>query len=274
MQPEAFLSLMEEIAPLSLAETWDNVGLLVEPERARPIERVLLTIDVTERVLDEAQAERVDAILAYHPPIFAGLKRLTSQSAAERVALRLVRAGVLVYSPHTALDAVPGGVNDWLAQAFDYSEIRPLRPSTIPTPTTGAFWPQDGRPRSSAGQGRWLRLRQPTPLGQVVDGVKRHLDLPGVRLSQASQVVHSVALCAGAGGSVLAGVAADLYLTGEMRHHDVLAARANGTNVVLTDHSHSERGYLSVLQAALQARAGKTLQVLRSRADAEPLTWT
>src|SRR5688572_23221419 len=114
------LAELERLAPLRLAADWDNVGLLVEPspQAEASIERIHLTIDLTEAVLEEAIERRADLIVAYHPPIFSGLKRVTQRSPAERITLALARAGIFAYSPHTALDACRGGLNDWLVSGF------------------------------------------------------------------------------------------------------------------------------------------------------------
>ena len=106
---------LSQIAPLHLAEPWDKVGLLVEGD-GRAIGRVLLTIDVTPEVLAEAKRLRVDLIVGYHPLLFKPLDRLDGATWQGRVAIDAVRAGIAIYSPHTALDAVAGGVNDWLVE--------------------------------------------------------------------------------------------------------------------------------------------------------------
>ena len=121
------INLLKEIAPLHLAETWDNVGLLVDPPSAAQVDTVFLTIDLTEEVLDEAIEAGAQLIVAYHPPIFSGLKRLTMGNSTQRVVLRALAAGVSIYSPHTALDAAPGGLCDWLLEAFGAVErVRPI----------------------------------------------------------------------------------------------------------------------------------------------------
>lgn len=130
-------------APLSLAEPWDNVGLLVEPPSQPIVRHILLTNDLTESVMKEAIDSNVNLIYSYHPPIFASLKRITSSTwkviindlshyfyhrliinfivvnyAQERIVGLCLENKIAVYSPHTALDALKGGVNDWLAEAF------------------------------------------------------------------------------------------------------------------------------------------------------------
>jgi putative NIF3 family GTP cyclohydrolase 1 type 2 len=89
-------------------------------------------------------------------------------------------------------------------------------------------------------------LDTPVPLESIIKTIKTYLALNYVRLAKASdKPIQRIAICAGSGSTVLEGVVADLYLTGEMSHHEVLAALANNVNVILTEHSNSERGYLS-----------------------------
>ena len=107
---------LKNYAPLSLAESWDNAGLLVEPSsKSHFVHSILLTNDLTEGVMEEAIEKNANMILAYHPPIFSPLKTLTRHSWKERVVLKAVENRIAIYSPHTAFDVVKGGVNDWLA---------------------------------------------------------------------------------------------------------------------------------------------------------------
>ncbi len=121
----AVAEAMEQIAPVWTAEEWDNVGLLVGCD-GWPARRVLLTVDLTPAVLAEARKGRFDMVIAYHPPIFRPIKTMiagrTGQSsiAAEALAQRIA-----VYSPHTALDAAPGGTNDALAGLCGLVEVGP-----------------------------------------------------------------------------------------------------------------------------------------------------
>lgn len=113
---------MEAIAPLRYAASWDNVGLIVgDPEQE--LARLMLAIDCTHAVLGEARRAAADALVAYHPPVFAATKRFVAGS----VAFEAARAGVAVYSPHTALDVAEGGTNDVLADALGMTERGALR---------------------------------------------------------------------------------------------------------------------------------------------------
>lgn len=114
MELKEVLQVMEQLAPLSLAESWDNVGLLVEPSKSRPIKTILLTNDLTDAVMEEAEAMSCDFIISYHPPLFRPIKRLVQKDWKQRLAIRALEAGIAIFSPHTSWDSVKGGVNDWL----------------------------------------------------------------------------------------------------------------------------------------------------------------
>lgn len=114
MELKEVLQVMEQLAPLSLAESWDNVGLLVEPSKSRPVKTILLTNDLTDAVMEEAEAMSCDLIISYHPPLFRPIKRLVQKDWKQRIAIRAVEAGIAIFSPHTSWDSVKGGVNDWL----------------------------------------------------------------------------------------------------------------------------------------------------------------
>ncbi len=262
------LDIFETIAPQNEAEDWDNIGLLLEPTpraQAQSIQRILCTIDFGEDILAEALRLQADLVLSYHPPIFSGLKRLTRKSPGERLVIDALRASIFVYSPHTALDAAPGGVNDWLAEAIGPGLRAPIQPSRNPE-------------RPAFGMGRRIELSQPCPLNTLISRVKTHLSLPFVRVASSEQhakgaLIQKAAVCAGAGGALFAKTwGADLYLTGEMRHHDIREKVAAGASVILCDHSNTERGYLNVLAGKLKEMTEGKAEVLLSSLDRDPLS--
>ena len=127
MRVADLVGAMETIAPTRFAAPWDNVGLLVGDAEG-PVSRVLLTIDCTREVLREAQAGGCEAVVSYHPPLFSAQKRFVAGS----VAFEAARAGVALFSPHTALDVADGGTNDVLADALGMTERVPLRMADRP----------------------------------------------------------------------------------------------------------------------------------------------
>lgn len=127
------LRALDHIAPRSLAAEWDNVGLVLGAA-AQPCSRALVAIDLTDAVLDEAIRLKSQAIVLYHPPIFAPLRQLNDATPRGALLLRAARAGIALLSPHTALDAADGGVNDFLCSVVGEGQSVPLKPAAATTP--------------------------------------------------------------------------------------------------------------------------------------------
>ncbi|KAK0186763.1 NIF3-like protein-like protein [Armillaria mellea] len=244
---------MENIAPLRLAEKWDNVGLLLESpsHKLDGNNRILLTNDLTPSVVEESMALNAPVIVSYHPPILKPLQALTLATPLQASLLRCVTEGISVFSPHTSLDSAWGGCERLACQR-----------------ACGT---------SEGAEGRLMVLDEPVSVKELVGRVKRHLGVSQVQVAYPSAVrsdIRTVAICAGSGGSMLVGRDADVYFTGEMSHHNVLASVAAGKHVVLCGHSNTERGYLSVLAERLRKEIQiEDLEVFVSKQDAHPLTF-
>ncbi|GAM36671.1 hypothetical protein TCE0_018f05942 [Talaromyces pinophilus] len=285
---QAVVNTMRKLYPESLADkSFDNTGLLLESPynpNSQLKNTVLLTTDLTKAVADEAIARRDSIIVTYHPIIFRGLKSLILQDPQQKSLLRLAQEGISVYSPHTAVDAVPGGMADWLCDIVcgkfvnssstttteksigggegAYSDVvypqpasntttlsvdahtrEPVHPSPAPVPT--GF--------EGAGAGRTLTFATPQPLATIIERIGAATGSPGsisVAIPQGQSVssinIRTVGVCPGSGGGVLmkGGPLPDLLFTGELSHHEALAAIERGSSVVTLFHSNSERGYL------------------------------
>ncbi|KAF9528115.1 NGG1p interacting factor 3 [Crepidotus variabilis] len=271
---------MERIAPLRLASSWDNVGLLLESPVQRQGKRtIMLTTDLTTSVLDESVAKDTSVIVTYHPTIFRSVKALTLSNPLQASLLRCAAQGISVYSPHTSLDTVWGGINDWLAEGCiknrEDGEIRALSEERL-NATSG---------KSEGAEGRLVTFREPILMGELQSRIKAHLKLTHVQVGYAfskkplTSTIRSIAICAGSGGDMLVGRNADVYLTGEMMHHDVLAAVAAGKHVILCGHTNTERGYLPLLAQKLRQELplqdfqdqGLEVDILVSEQDRHPL---
>lgn len=335
MELQQVVRTLEALAPTSLAEDWDNVGLLIQPSGPKTVKTLLLTNDLTELVLEEAVKAGTDMIVSYHPPIFRPLKRLTSANWKERVAVRCIEEKIALFSPHTSWDAVPGGINSWLLEPYGPGQASPVTPATSKVHPGGhshsvsltgvalsteqlqpllsmpdisvsvdaaavtvscpgrclagvlASLPGDLAdcariskhelpPLPGTGAGRRLALTSPLQLGEVVARTKEHLGLPHLRLALANGAeltsqVETIAVCAGSGASVLGGCKANVLVTGEMSHHEVLDFVHKGVSVILTEHSNCERGYLRLVQQKLEKQL-EGVKVVISQEDRDPLT--
>lgn len=252
---KTIVSSIQKLYPRALADSsWDNTGLLLEcpldtePEKEKL--NVLLTIDLTTSVVDEAIRNNSGVVMAYHPFIFRGLKSITQSDSQQRSLLRLARAGISVYCPHTAVDAAVGGVNDFLIDVVSLGKENEA--------SREVCQPVDGvQGQEGAGMGRVVRLKEPITFSELLKRVKTGLGLKHVQVALTEKhenpeaKISSVAVCAGSGASVLRGVDADVHFTGELGHHEALGLIENGTSAIVCGHSNTERGYLKTFQTLL-----------------------
>ncbi len=375
------IDTMERIAPLKHAEDWDKVGLqlgVVSREITGPI---LLTIDLTERVLAEALEIDAGAIIAYHPPIWNPLTSLTDETHTQRIIRGAIEARMMIYSPHTALDAAAGGITDWLCEGISalpgeaapdqiHGDCRALAPATggdtnrevkvitfVPnnevdalrnalgtagaggmgnyhlvsfnTPGQGTFLPQSGakptigqvgslervdetriemvcsrhalalvietlkefhpyetpaydivelvpEPIRKIGAGRRLVLDQPASIAELSNRLRAHLDRTRIRYALATDENHkfkTIGVVPGSGGSLAQLAKAEgceLLITGEMTHHEILAASQSGLSILLAGHTNTERGYLKRLCGKLISQLPDA-QVVLSKVDRDEI---
>lgn len=254
MKIKDLITTLESLAPSRFAESWDNVGLLIGDEE-QCVGKVLLTIDLGTEQLQEAKSLGCEAVIAYHPVIFKGIRRLL----AGMTAFEAVRAGISVLSPHTALDVAEAGTNDGLADVLGLVNVRPLRSI-----------------EEGVGMGRIGELKPAVDRDELLQQVKTRLGLEHLLVAGPCHgLVEVAAVCAGACGELLDNAlnqGAQLYLTGEVRHHDALRAAQAGMTVVCALHSNSERHVLPALRSRL-LKALPGLHVFISVKDRDPFAF-
>ncbi len=207
-------------APWETAESWDNVGVLVDA--GQPVTGVLCALDITERAIERARTAGASVIVSHHPVIFHPLKKL---SAADLPA-RMIRAGISAVCAHTNLDRAPGGVCDTLAQAIGLEQVKAagefLRVGILPGAATAqAFAEQVGRALGTRA-----------------------------RFTCGDRPVHTVGVVSGAGGDFFEQAAAagcDCLVTGEAGHHDALDAARLGVALISAGHHATEKLIAPVL---------------------------
>ena len=122
-------AVMEKLAPQNLAEKWDNVGLMLG-SNVWPVNRIMLALDLTEEVANQAYVQKVDMIITHHPFFFSPMKKLIYEEDKNALVYELIKNQIAVYSAHTNLDSAKGGVNDVLADALDLKQTKILKPIT------------------------------------------------------------------------------------------------------------------------------------------------
>ncbi len=254
---------LDAFAPLRLAEAWDNVGLLVG-DRQRSVSRIMTCLTITDATAEEAIREGADLIVTHHPLPFTALKRLTTDTAEGRLLWSLAGAGISIYSPHTAFDSAPEGINQRLATGLELHDIQPL---------TTRSEDVDGR---RLGAGRWGHFPRPVSLAELIHAVKRFLNIDRVQfVGDIDRSVSRVAVGCGSAGDLMAEAnraQCDCFVTGEVRFHTALATEANGMALILTGHYASERFAVEFL-AQLLSREFPATHVWASTRERDPLEW-
>lgn len=217
---------IEDFAPLSLKEDWDNPGLQVG-DREMEVTGVLLCLDVTEEILQEARKRDCNMIVSHHPLIFGGLKHLTGSTPTERIAAGALRDDIAIYSAHTNLDSTFEGVSYEMAHMLGMKDCRPLEKSAV------------GDDMQGLGV---VGTVSPTPKLEFLRKVKETFEVKDLRYSAQTPgiVVRKVALCGGSGGSLIKHAlrsGADVYICGDLKYHDFTSY---GTDILLADIGHFE----------------------------------
>lgn len=249
------LNIIESVAPVQWQEAWDNSGLQIG-ERNATIDRVLLTVDVTEAVIDEAIRRKCQLILSHHPLLFHGIKQITGATSQARCVQRAIEHHIAIYSAHTSMDSALHGVSGRMADKIGLQNQRIL----MPNPTYG----------SQVGLGIIGTLPQPLPLHRFIDHIKTTFDAPWLRYTQGkSDTIHTVALCGGAGAEFIPNAiqqGADAYITADCKYHEMQAA-ASDITVVDMDHWVSEHFTREIFAELLQDK----VECIIARSDQSPI---
>ena len=225
--------LIDGFAPFDTAEDFDNVGLLVGWAK-QEVHTVLVALDVTSSVIEEAKQQNAQLIVAHHPLLFSPRRDLCEEDREGALLTALIRARLSLIAAHTNFDKAAGGVNDALLATLGLvGEGDLIRTATLPDPTMLDALTQQVEER----------------LGDVV----RRFVLPGDH-----EPVRRLSVCAGAGGdywpeALAAG--ADCFLTGECKLHHALEAVHKGLRVLEAGHAATERPGVAALREALQSAA-------------------
>lgn len=232
---KGIIALMEDFAPIELAEPWDNVGLMTGRYN-KHVRKIMLALDITKEVVEQAINGKVDLIITHHPLIFKPFKALNDAQWQQELLLTLAENQIAVYSAHTNLDAVSGGVNDNLAKALEIDDYDILDEE------------------SHIGR---IGMVTPTSIEQFASLVKKKLAADYVIVGNAGKGVHKVAVCGGAGADFIEKAlskGADTFVTGDIKYHDAQRAVFNGLNIIDAGHQATERLVLENLADRLSLR--------------------
>ena len=223
--------VIEDFAPLSIQEGWDNSGLCIGSPEA-PVTSVLLGLDCTPELVDEAIECGADMIVTHHPLIFSGLKKISPEDQVGEAVIKAIKAGISIYAAHTSADKVIAGVSGAMAARLGLQNVSILD--------------EDGE---GTGLGVVGDLPQPLSAADAVALVKERFSLKAMRTSRPVQgKISRVAMCGGSGGSLIKAAAASgaqLYISGDISYHNFFTRE--GFMIMDIGHYESEIEIVDIL---------------------------
>lgn len=288
MKLKEIKSFLEGMAPLAVQESWDNSGLQIGCSD-KDIHKVMVCLDLTEAVLDEAEAIGADLVISHHPLIFKGLKSISGSTYQERCVRKAILSDIAVYSAHTSLDNILGGVNHKIASLLGLSSLRWLdsgesaegcdekcggaAEKSCGEGAEGKCGGADAVARAS-GSGLIGELKEPVAAAEFLHTVKTIFDVKALKHSPLSSTttIRSVALCGGAGAFLLpqaVAKGADCFISGEFHYHDYFDP---GTLLIELGHYESEQFTQDLLKESLE-RAFPELEIVKTSVNTNPQEW-
>ena len=257
MKLKQIISHIETLAPLAAQDGFDNSGLQVGFAE-QEVGRVLVCLDVTEEVVEEAKRKGCGLILSHHPLLFHPLRQVSDCSYQQRCVVSALKAGIAIYSAHTSLDNSPGGVNYKIAELIGLEDLRWLSP-------------KEGM---DAGSGLIGTMRKPMTDSDFLDFLKARFKVAALRCSEpCGKIVRRVALCGGAGAFLLPDAireGADCFVCGEFHYHDYF--ESSGVLLAELGHYQSEQ-FTSELLLDTLSSAFPELQVSITEIDTNPIRY-
>ena len=250
---------MESLAPIYLKEDFDNVGLMVG-DREKEVKKVLLALDCTLKVIEEAKNENVDLIITHHPLIFRKPSSITTDTLQGKKIIELIKNDISLYSSHTNLDSVENGLNHTIVSILGFNDSRIL---------------EKNKRDDNAGLGRLVSLNEEITLEELVSKIKSALNISNLRVVKGDNKVSKVAVINGSGqdfiGKAVA-LGADCIITGDTTYHFASDYKEMGISILDVGHFASEQiTFFSVMENL----SGKfeNVQFITSKVEEDPFSF-
>lgn len=223
-------NIIEDMAPIYLKESYDNVGLMVG-ENNKEVKRILLSLDCTLNVIDEAIEKNVDLIITHHPLLFRKPSSITNDSLMGKKIIKLIRNDISLYAAHTNLDSVENGLNDTIVSVLGYSKGKVMEVSKV-------------KGHETSGIGRIVKLNEEITLKNLLDNIQDKLHLKGLRYAgDLKQKINKIAVVNGSGQDFMDmayKLGAQALITGDTTYHFVSDYKEMGLGIIDIGHFGSE----------------------------------
>jgi len=260
MKMSDWLNMMNEIAPLSTQEVWDNSGLQIDYGN-EDVERILVALEVTGDVIEEAIAKKANMIVVHHPLIFNPLRSINHKSVEGDYLIRLIRSDISVYASHTCFDSARNGNNDFLMELLGVQRFSRLN--------------MPGKGFEESALARVGILPEPILFSEFLKKLIHALGNPGgIKVSgDGGRLVQKIAVCTGAGGEYYTGAVAakaDVFVSGDIKHHEAQAARELGLCIIDAGHYGTERIFIKNMSEQIVQKSLGALHVMTTEVNQNP----
>lgn len=264
MKMPDWLKIMDSIAPLSMQEEWDNSGLQIDYGNEE-VERILVALEITGDIIEEAISKKANMIVVHHPLIFNPIRSIDHKSVEGDYLVRLIRNGIAVYASHTCFDAARNGNNDRLMDLLGIQRFSRLN--------------MPGKGFEESALARVGMLPDPILFSAFLEKLNSALEHPGgIKVSgDRGRLVQKVAVCTGAGGEYYIGAVAanaDVFVSGDIKHHEAQAARELGLCVVDAGHYGTEHIFIKNMAEQMLQKSEGELTVIVTEVKQNPYDFT
>ncbi len=264
MKMSEFIAEIEIIAPRALEEEWDNCGMQINMG-VKEVNRVLVALEVTKSVISEAIEKKIDFIVTHHPLIFNRIDVVDNNNITGNYIIELIRSGISVYSAHTTFDDAFGGNNEYLAELIGLSRVRKiknLRPSKKESSKEFVI-------------GKMGNFPEPITMEDACRQIEEALDVTGElkTVGDPGKIIRTVGLCTGSGTDTMSAAiknGCDLFITGDVRHHEAQVAKETGICLIDAGHYGTEKIFTENFANKLNKNVGSKIQIFESQINSNP----
>lgn len=250
---------MESLAPTYLKEDFDNVGLMVG-DRNKVVNKVLLALDCTLKVIEEAKKEEVDLIITHHPLIFRKPSNITTDTLQGKKIIELIQNDISLYSSHTNLDSAVNGLNHTIVSMLGFE---------------GSTVLEKNKSVNSAGLGRVVELDKEIKLENLIEQVKRKLNISNLRVVKANNTVSKIAIINGSGQDFIGkamNLGVDTVITGDTTYHFASDYKEMGINILDVGHFSSEQIVFFNVMKQIESKFNDIV-FIESKIEEDPFTF-
>lgn len=256
MRIDNLINIIEAWAPLSLQEPWDNTGFQIKISD-KDVSKVLVAMEITDSVADEAVALGADVVVTHHPMIFSPINKIDYNDITGNYIIKLIQNEISVYSTHTSFDKCQGGNNDFLAKLLHLDNIGIMKGD------------ESGFCRSGL-------IDVDCTIGEYIEQISEWLKIDKTFMNftgNINQHLKKVGLCTGSGAEFIQCAIkddCDLFITGDLKYHSAQTAKEMGINVLDIGHYGSEKIFADNMSDYLSKNTD--IEIIKSRVNINPFS--